>query len=95
MLLLTGSVARFPKRSLRLKVTPDFGANTSPEDVIKRQMSRDFAHSRASPSQFDEIFSCTGYDDRIAEIIASWDIWQEQAAANEREGVPQAEAVRS
>ena len=44
--------------------------------------------------QFDEIFSCTGYDDRIAEIIASWDIWQqEQAAANEREGVPQAEAV--
>jgi hypothetical protein len=37
---------------------------------------------------FDEIFSCSGYDDRIAEIVASWDDWQaERKAAKEREGV--------
>jgi hypothetical protein len=46
--------------------------------------------------RLDDIFSCDGYDDRAAEIIASWDSWQaEQKAANEREGVAEADALWS
>ena len=26
--------------------------------------------------RFDEIFSCSGYDDRIAEIVGAWDSWR-------------------
>jgi hypothetical protein len=44
--------------------------------------------------RLDDIFSCDGYDDRAAEIIASWDSWQaEQKAAKEREGVAEADAL--
>jgi hypothetical protein len=46
--------------------------------------------------RFDDIFSCRGWGDRVAEIIASWDSWQaEQKAAKEREGVTEAEALWS
>jgi hypothetical protein len=46
--------------------------------------------------RFDQIFSLIGYDDRTAEIIASWDSWQAECeAAKEREGVARAEAVWS
>jgi hypothetical protein len=43
--------------------------------------------------RFDDVFSCTGYDDRVREIISSWDRWHaNKKAAQEREGVPEADA---
>jgi hypothetical protein len=53
----------------------------------ERDVTR-FRALRALSVRFDEIFSFSGYDDRIAEIVASWDDWQaERKAAKEQEGV--------
>jgi hypothetical protein len=57
----------------------------------ERDVTR-FRALRALSVRFDEVFSCSGYDDRLAEIIASWDNWQpEREAAKAREGVADAD----
>jgi hypothetical protein len=61
----------------------------------RQYQERDVTRLRALSAlsvRFDEVFSCSGYDDRLAEIIASWDNWQpEREAAKAREGVADAD----
>jgi hypothetical protein len=85
-----------PKALIATESDTQFWSNAVPGRLYLETDVTRLRALRALACRLDDVFSCSGYDDRVAEIIVSWDNWQEeQKAAKERAGVAEAEAVWS